>query len=273
MVARPCQPPPQLVVPGIDVSSHQGTIDWEALKAQTDIQWMIARSSVGLGGDSQFARNWQGAKAAGVIRGAYHFYKGASGDGQADHMARQIAAAGGLEAGDLPPVLDLEGPDWQTVDGSRNSAPYLDDGFVIEGALRFLHRIEAISGRRPILYTGQFFHWGASQARPDLAQEFAKYPLWLGIAGSNPSCMPTPLNAAGNPFPWKEPTFWQYAIAPAGHPGIPRPNELDLDVYNGSYWGLKRFIFWSHLINRTLTLGSVGALLGAAGTYWYTEKR
>jgi len=47
-----------------------------------------------------------GAKAAGVIRGAYQFFRPAQNvTAQADMM---IAAVGTIGPGDLPPVLDVE---------------------------------------------------------------------------------------------------------------------------------------------------------------------
>ncbi len=59
---------------GIDVSGHQGLIDWRAVAAD-DIDFAYIKASEG--GDfvdDMFARNWREAAAAGVDRGAYHFF-------------------------------------------------------------------------------------------------------------------------------------------------------------------------------------------------------
>ena len=59
---------------GIDVSHHQGEIDWSALRQQgVDFAYIKATE----GGDHRdrlFAANWQAAGAAGIRRGAYHFF-------------------------------------------------------------------------------------------------------------------------------------------------------------------------------------------------------
>src|SRR5438270_1255441 len=64
---------------GIDVSYYQGTINWTSVK-NSGITFAIIRaghgdtSGTGLtstGTDVNFATNWAGAKAAGIIRGAY----------------------------------------------------------------------------------------------------------------------------------------------------------------------------------------------------------
>ena len=59
---------------GIDVSHHQGDIDW-ARVADDDITFAYIKATEG--GDfvdAQFADNWEQAGANGVDRGAYHFF-------------------------------------------------------------------------------------------------------------------------------------------------------------------------------------------------------
>src|SRR3954463_8047491 len=58
---------------GIDVSRHQGEIDWNAVASSgVKFAWIKATEG-GDHADVMFQANWQGAKAAGVARGAYHF--------------------------------------------------------------------------------------------------------------------------------------------------------------------------------------------------------
>src|ERR1044071_4652605 len=60
---------------GVDVSYHNGTIDWAKVKAAGNAFTFI-RISDGTGfHDPQFAANWAGARAAGVIRGIYQFFR------------------------------------------------------------------------------------------------------------------------------------------------------------------------------------------------------
>jgi GH25 family lysozyme M1 (1,4-beta-N-acetylmuramidase) len=92
--------------PGIDVSYYQGSIDWNAVQA-SGIAFTFVRVSDGATfSDPKFAANYAGAQTAGLIRGAYQFFRADQDiDAQANMM---IAAVGTLQPGDLPPVLDVE---------------------------------------------------------------------------------------------------------------------------------------------------------------------
>ncbi|MFQ9872026.1 MAG: glycoside hydrolase family 25 protein [Oscillospiraceae bacterium] len=62
---------------GIDVSTWQGSIDWQKVKA-SGIEFAMIRSSYGKEDksrqtDKQFHENMKGAKAAGILCGAYHY--------------------------------------------------------------------------------------------------------------------------------------------------------------------------------------------------------
>src|SRR5438128_304537 len=59
---------------GIDVSHHQGAIDWAVLPAQGVDFAYIKATEGGDHVDRLFARNWQAAADAGMKRGAYHFF-------------------------------------------------------------------------------------------------------------------------------------------------------------------------------------------------------
>ena len=90
---------------GIDVSHHQGPIDWARVK-DSRIQFAYIKATEGTDfKDEQFAQNWNEAAAAGIKRGAYHFFcLQTSGEKQA---ANFIATAP-YEADALPPAIDLE---------------------------------------------------------------------------------------------------------------------------------------------------------------------
>src|SRR5256885_5495590 len=64
------------VVHGVDVSGYQGSsINWSAARG-AGIAFAFAKASEGTGfTDSSFAHNWSGMRAAGVVRGAYHFFR------------------------------------------------------------------------------------------------------------------------------------------------------------------------------------------------------
>ena len=90
---------------GIDVSHHQGPIDWSRVAAD-GISSAYIKATEGRGWvDPQFKTNWTASRAAGVRRGAYHFFTlCAPGAEQADNFLR--TASPDPEA--LPPALDLE---------------------------------------------------------------------------------------------------------------------------------------------------------------------
>jgi len=93
-------------VDGMDVSYYETGIDWTAAH-NAGIDFAFVRVSDGLQfADPKFSEYWAAAKAAGVIRGAYQFFRPAqSATAQADMM---IAAIGTYTPGDLPPVIDVE---------------------------------------------------------------------------------------------------------------------------------------------------------------------
>lgn len=60
---------------GIDVSKHQGKIDWQKVKS-AGVQFAMLRAGYGRYDkqkDEQFEANYSGAKAAGIPVGAYHY--------------------------------------------------------------------------------------------------------------------------------------------------------------------------------------------------------
>ena len=65
-----------MVTHGIDVSKHQGKIDWQAVRETGSVNFAILRAGFGRYAnqkDPQFERNYAGAKAAGIPVGAYWY--------------------------------------------------------------------------------------------------------------------------------------------------------------------------------------------------------
>ncbi len=70
---RSSNPSRDYPIQGIDVSHHQGAIDWKELAAQAECP--LRHHEGDEGGDhrdTHFAENWQAAKEAGIVPGAYH---------------------------------------------------------------------------------------------------------------------------------------------------------------------------------------------------------
>jgi lysozyme len=191
-----CRPGP--TTPGIDVSYYQETIDWPRVR-RAGIRFAFIRLADGATlRDTRFATNWAESRRAGLVRGAYLFFRPDQDvTAQADLM---IAAMRGREHGDLPPVIDIE------VDGG------LPAPAVAARARAWIDRVRAGLGVEPIVYTGSDL-W-----RSGGAEALAAQPLW--VAHYTQTC-PT------LPSPWTRWTFWQHTDRGAV-PGIEGPVDLDL---------------------------------------------
>ncbi len=140
------------VVSGIDVSHHQGTVDWEAV-AGAGISFAYAKATEGSNFvDSQFAANWTGMKNAGIVRGAYHFFRPAAPvKAQVDQFVSVVKAMG---ADDLPRVLDVEEARTSAGQDEWKAFPIAQR---IPIVLEWLEQAEEGLGRRPAIYTRRGF--------------------------------------------------------------------------------------------------------------------
>jgi lysozyme len=209
------------VVPGIDVSKWQGTVDWPKVKA-SGVVFAFARTNDGSYIDPDFAANWKGMKAAGVIRGAYQFFRNTRGG--AEQAEIMLNMTGPLDDGDLPPVLDVEGA---SIDGSVSTSA--TQKIIVE----WVAHVKERTGRLPIVYTGSYF-WRDTIKALDVSP----VPLWI----AHYTTKYCPLI----PEPWTGWTFHQWGVTEVGSvPGIDA--KVDRDVFNGNRAQFDRFIALSHL--------------------------
>ena len=132
---------------GVDVSHHQGAIDWDKLAADRVSFAYIKATEGGDWLDTRFAENWRAAKRTSIARGAYHYFTLCTpAETQAAHFIRTL---GPLD-NDLPPALDVEQME-PCSDESTQQTP-------AEGVDIFLDIVEAHYGVRPIIYTTRDFH-------------------------------------------------------------------------------------------------------------------
>src|SRR5258706_10057532 len=124
-------------VKGVDVSHWDGTLDWAKI-AGAGQSFGIAKATEGTGfTDPMFQTNWAGIKNAGMVRGAYHFFRPASsGTTQARFFPPTVGA---LAAGDLPPILD-----WEATDSVPNATD-------VARAQEFADEVKAQTGLTTIL--------------------------------------------------------------------------------------------------------------------------
>ncbi|MCU1499310.1 MAG: glycosyl hydrolase 25 family protein [Acidimicrobiales bacterium] len=128
---------------GVDVASHQGHIDWPAV-ARDEIDFAYIKATEGSDFiDRRFSGNWQESTAAGIDRGAYHFFTLCSpGASQARHfidVARPDPEA-------LRPAVDLE------LAGNCSARP--PRAKVVRELHEFIRMVEDAWGRPLVLYVG-----------------------------------------------------------------------------------------------------------------------
>ena len=190
-------------VKGIDVSHHQGRIDWRRV-AGDDVAFAFIKATEG--GDyvdDMFAENFREARAAGLAVGAYHFFTLCRPG--ADQAKNFLAAVPRAERS-LPPVVDIE------FSGSCQRRPTTGE-FETELAA-FLGPVEAAFGRETIVYLigeARNLYGGAVPSRPEWVRSLARRPTGKG---------------------W---IFWQYHNK-GRVDGV--DGNVDLNVFNGAWQGL-----------------------------------
>lgn len=199
--------PARYPVRGIDVSHHQGAIDWQAV-AEDHVAFAYLKATEGGDHrDRQFAANWREARAAGLKVGAYHFFTfcrpGAD-------QARNFLAAVPAESAALPPAIDLE------FGGNCGSLP--SDVDLRRELEAFLALVEARHGRQAVLYVTPDFLRAYGHALP-------RRPLW-----KRKIVMP--------PFDGRPWTFWQFHNRGEVE-GITGP--VDLNVFAGDATAFESF--------------------------------
>lgn len=148
---------------GIDVSHYQADIDWEEVKnmqvKNVRIGFAFIKATEGSDNvDGSFKTNWKEAKKAGITRGAYHFFNPyRTGKAQAENFIESVR----LNAGDLPPVLDVE---QAGVIGKEKLQQRISEWLTI---------VEQHYKVKPVIYTGADFYSNL------LKGKFDDYPLWV----------------------------------------------------------------------------------------------
>jgi len=209
-------------VPGIDVSYWDSGIDWPKVRA-TGQRFVFIKATEGDSyADPTFDDNWSGARAAGLLRGAYHFFR-CNVDAK-KQAAKYIAYVNSTkDPGELPPVLDLE-----THDGVGKDK-------IIARAKIWIDLVEAEFGRKPIIYSGQYFLQDFFSVPGGGPPPWTRdYPLWLAQYPNQHSPGMQPFLPTGW-FTW---AFWQYSDKGQIN-GINA--AVDLNLFNGTLEELYEF--------------------------------
>jgi len=192
----------QYPVRGIDVSGHQGEIEWARIP-RDEVQFAYLKATEGGDfRDRRFAENWRASAAAGLRRGAYHFFTfRATGAQQAANFIATVPK----NPQALPPAVDVEL--W------GNSAARPSPREFQKQLSDFLAAIRAHYGCEPVIYTADDF-------RRYFLKDFPIQRLWIRAVLTTP--------AAAEDRGW---VFWQYSEK-GKVPGL--TGFVDRDVFQGS---------------------------------------
>jgi lysozyme len=199
---------------GIDVSHWNGAVNWQTAKA-AGAAFAYLKATQGLSyKDETYRPNNDGALAAGVLRGAYHFYDYRQyGAPQARWFWGVIKSA----PGELPPVMDLE----------LYWTPYPSGKNLLAATKDFITELDSLSGRKTMLYTNPAMIqlWGT------IPQWLMDHPLFVAHYGvTQPSFRP-----------WPDWTIWQTSGTGSGKKYGCASAGVDLDLFNGDMAQLRAF--------------------------------
>ena len=199
--------PESYPVHGIDLSRYQTSVDWDtARRAGVNFAYIKATEG-GDRVDPMFRTHWQGATAAGVRPGAFHFYYFCT---SAAVQARWFIANVPRVTGALPPALDVE---WNPQSPTCTRRP--DPATVRSEIGIFLDIVGRHYRQRPVVYAPLEF-WADNNLDDITDEEF-----WLRSTAGHPS----------DTYPGARWVFWQYS-GTGLVPGI--AGRVDLNAFAGS---------------------------------------
>jgi GH25 family lysozyme M1 (1,4-beta-N-acetylmuramidase) len=201
---------------GLDVSHWQGKIQWPRVAAAGYTFAFGKATESTTYTDPTYATNRSGAESAGLTFGAYHFGR-PGGSGDAGIVSNAIAQADYFlnvaqpQAGELPPVLDLESKGSLAVAGLQKwTSAWLD-------------QVAARTGVAAFVYASPSFWKTALGDTVDVAN--AGYPLWIAHWTTNGSPIVPAEGWGGRSW-----TFWQHS----SHGSVPGISpQVDLDRFRG----------------------------------------
>ncbi len=206
----------QPAVMGLDVSSHDPSIDWSTV-VSAGAQFTYIKATEGTGFvNPDFAAQYDRSYQAGLIRGAYHFAlpNQSGGAAQASYF---VGNGGGWSADGrtLPGALDIEyNPYGAECYGLSRSA-------MVSWLTSFVDTYQALTTRWPVIYTTGAWWATCTGGYSGFATED---PLWIASSTDPGTTLP------GG---WGFYTFWQYA-SDGTLPG-------DQDTFNGASSQLTQF--------------------------------
>ncbi len=193
-------------VRGIDVSAHNGDIDFAAVAADS-IRFAYIKATEGADfRDPLFARNYREASRSGIRVGAYHFFRfDIPGHLQAYNFMNSIEG----KKLDMPAAIDVE--DW-------NNAGDIPPADVVDQLASMIGVMQS-AGRNVIIYTNKKGYDSYISGHLDSMQ------VWICALDDQPA----------DTINWR---LWQYSHTGRVH-GISGP--VDLDTFRGSQTDFNAF--------------------------------
>lgn len=187
---------------GIDVSRHNGKIDWNTVRTHYKLQFVYVKATEGATySDPCFQQNIKGAIKSGFPVGAYHYFRMTS---SAHAQFVNFVKVAGKMPHDLIPMVDVETTDKHSVKETQDSLRV------------FINLVKSHFGKAPMIYaTNRSYNeiCGAG---------FKNYHLYIGRYGKK-----EPAISGKGRY-----TIWQYSEK-GKLKGIPKP--VDLARFNSRY--------------------------------------
>lgn len=199
------------VVYGMDVSGHQGNVNWSTAWSN-GARFAYVKATEGTGyTNPYFAQQYNGSYNVGMIRGAYHFARPnlSSGAYQADYFVNH-GGGWSRDGKTLPGALDIE---WNPYSGGTCYGK--SQSGMVAWIKSFSDEYHYRTTRWPVIYTATSW-W--SQCTGNLGDFTSTSPLWVARYSTSVGTLP---------YAWAYYTFWQYADSGV-FPG-------DQDRFNGDY--------------------------------------
>ncbi|TWT47242.1 Lysozyme M1 precursor [Botrimarina hoheduenensis] len=224
---------------GVDVSTHQGTVNWNSMK-NAGVGFAFTKATEGVDFiDTRFTQNMAGARAAGIPIGPYHFARPDSSVGTLSDPIKQDAVN---EANDfvdaiqpfyntnpeayLRPVLDVEKlPLTAEINTVSEQRQYLSD-WINDFADVLMNRL----GVHPIIYLNS--NYAINYVNSSVAQ----YDLWIARWTYNTSNLPAGANQLGV---WSDWDFWQWSDSES----IGGEAPVDANLFRGTTQDLAAYLY------------------------------
>ncbi|MFT5009842.1 MAG: lysozyme [Pseudomonadales bacterium] len=189
---------------GIDVSHHQGKIEWEKVKKWKNkkLDFVYIKATEGATYiDKTYKTNIKEAKENDFLVGSYHYFRTTSSiENQFQNFIKTIDKS----KQDLIPLIDVEEKtNWTNKEFHKNFKA-------------FLNMVENYFGQKPMIYTVNSFY------NLNLSGKYKEYHFLIGRYGENAPNMRDKTS-------W---TIWQFSETGKVE-GIPK--DVDIDVLNEKY--------------------------------------